>query len=97
MPEKRGILRFIPDEAKDKIIVGMVLGIIGVGGVSGSGVFRIGKFTSEDGLRMERRIDAIERSTSEAMLNDKTCMARVNRLEEKVDYFQRKYWERANK
>ena len=52
------------DELETKILkklyTWLVLGGVLIGGVGGSGVLRVDKFTSTDGKQLERRIDRVE-------------------------------------
>ena len=52
------------DELETKILkklyVWLVVGGITIGGLGGSGVLRVDKFTATDGKQLERRIDKIE-------------------------------------
>ena len=98
--ERFSLLGFIPEDTKDKIMLGLVLGI--VGGGSWSGYWRADKFTGSQGREMaadiitlERRLDSLSIQAAQREAVDAECASRIDKLEEKVDYFQRKYWERS--
>ena len=73
--DKFSLLGFIPESTKDKIVLGVVLGLIG--GVSGSGYWRTGKFDNKDAVHLEEKLTArIENIEN----NDMECKDDISRV-----------------
>lgn len=88
----------LTEKAYRKIILGLVLGILSVGGISGSGYFRLDKFTSEDGNRVIGLIST--NATSISVLSSefnhiqtehihiKELIERIDKRDDKIDSIQ---------
>jgi hypothetical protein len=63
-------------EVDKKIIVGLVLAILGVGGLSGTGLFRVNKFTDKDGrlLKLEVMRDCVAYTNAVFEAHSETTM-----------------------
>ena len=61
--EKPSLLGWIPESTKDKAI--MVFIMAAIGGVSGSGLWRVDRFTGTDGREIDKRIIELEHDFKE--------------------------------